>query len=276
MDEAPRGAAVRRLVQAPLGRARNGPGDAHAARPDMPRRAVVVARRSCSCCRAGSRISADALAATDCPCRWRRRRAGLPRLAAVGRLVDARRRRRSRSRRCSPRRCRRRPSCRLGSFESIVTAPAELMPSGPPRYSQCGVSGQPFFVVQIPPPAGVMYSRQLPRLARVGDRDRRSSGRRRRTCSARTGTSSGTAESRIQRLCSARRSPSPLLSLALRERRPFEARMRPVLPPSRRPRSWCPGTRGWANAASAAPPGPSCSCPGFLELPASDPARCAA
>jgi hypothetical protein len=38
----------------------------------------------------------------------------------------------------------------------MVTAPAELIASGPARYSHLGLGLRPFVVVQMPPPAGVM------------------------------------------------------------------------------------------------------------------------
>jgi hypothetical protein len=51
---------------------------------------------------------------------------------------------------------------RLGSFLSIVTAPAVLMSSGPARYFHSGCLRRMSSVRQTPPPAGVMYARQLP------------------------------------------------------------------------------------------------------------------
>src|SRR5262245_64070506 len=52
----------------------------------------------------------------------------------------------------------------LGSFGSMYALPAALMPSGPPRYAQCGSPVSAFFVRQTPPPAAVMYARQSPGL----------------------------------------------------------------------------------------------------------------
>ena len=161
VDEVPRGAAVRRLVEPPLGRARHRPGDATTARLGH---AAESGRRGCidrvratgdqdlAYALAGERVARVGGAAAERAC---------PRLSAVGRLVDA-------------------DAGDAAGTADVRLARADIDglagrvirvdrdragrvdPSGPPRYSQCGVPARLFLAVQIPPPAGVMSAGRPP------------------------------------------------------------------------------------------------------------------
>ena len=136
-----------------------------------------------------------------------------------------------------------------------MTAPAELIPSGPPRYSQWGVPARPFFVVQIPPPAGVMYSRQFPGLhvSAIAIEVVRP------PATYAFGTYENefrNGESGYSALLGPTLTHVPFFPLPFGNARPFEAANASRAPSISASEIVESGKARWANAASAAPPGP--------------------